>query len=79
MRDHPQRPPKPGLAIPLRGDDQTAWLAWRDQCQACSHAIGEHDCDRGGVIGFLSGRKESLLKQAPGGCSDWHPKEAPRG
>lgn len=40
MRDHPDRPRRPGRAIPLRGDDPGPWHRWRDQCQARMLAAG---------------------------------------
>lgn len=74
MADHPLRPPRPGRAIPLRGDDNTAWLAWRNQCQACRYARGKR-CTNGGAFGYRDGSTRDVRAQGPGGCSDWMPRD----
>jgi hypothetical protein len=78
MADHPQRPPRPGRAIPLKGDDNSAWLAWHNQCQACGWAKGKR-CLRYGQFVYGNGHVRDAGAQGPGGCSSWRPREVARG
>lgn len=71
--EHPDRPPRPARMIPLAGDDNRAFFAWRDQCDTCRHGAPE-GCLEAGVVQYGSGRTRPLRHRGPGGCSRWEPK-----
>lgn len=73
-QSHPDRPQPPKNKIPFTGDDNTAWLAWRNQCDACAHRGPGNECLSGGDLVLESGARRALLAIVPGGCSDWRPK-----
>jgi hypothetical protein len=71
---HGQRPPKP-VRMPMRGDDSSAWDAWRNACQMCRHSSAEYGCVRLGVVEYGNGRLAGF-PQVRGGCNAWGEKAA---
>jgi MoaA/NifB/PqqE/SkfB family radical SAM enzyme len=71
MRVSEARPLQPER-LPMRGDDNSAWLAWRDACKACEHYSAKYGCVRLGVVVYSNGAERGL-PICMGGCKAWSP------
>ncbi len=71
-QQHPDRPLKPARMIPLAGDDNAAWHAWRNACDRCRHSDDRYGCVRLGVVELTNGSLHGLPR-FPGGCDEWSP------
>lgn len=76
MLEHPNRPQKPARPIPMAGDDNSAWRAWWNACDACRHRDAKLGCVEGGVITYANGAQHGVGFCVPGGCKAWTPRSA---
>ena len=64
------------MKIPFKGDDNSAWMAWRNQCDVCQHISAQWGCVRHGVTVHAKG-VERGMPTVYGGCSAWEPSTKP--
>jgi len=64
------RPQKPGGTLPFAGDDNSAFHAWRNACDACQHSDQRLGCTAWGVVEYRDGI-QSGMPRIPGGCTRW--------
>ena len=54
----------------MKGDDNSAWEAWRNACLDCEHADPRLGCTVMGVVVYRDGSERGFAL-VPGGCSRW--------
>lgn len=65
-----ERPARPARPIPMSGDDNSAYAAWRDACLSCRHSHPKWGCIRLGTVLYSDG-SERGFELIPGGCNSW--------
>lgn len=71
----PERPARPSKAIPMKGDDNSAFHAWRNACAACKHSHPKWGCIVMGTVVYGDG-SEGGFQFVPGGCNRWTARDA---
>lgn len=57
----------------MKGDDNSAWMAWKNACDRCVHGTRKNECDRLGAVQYQGSDKLHYFGKVWGGCIEWNP------